>query len=170
MEGKISIIKLLGLPETFAVVLLTFSFILVLAPYFSGADFGLFKIPQFTDSARKKLKMVGPVIFLVLVILFVPIIRAPVPANSRSSESSNNDDKHPTVSNAQTKSISEPSIDDQVQGYLRRARELNDRAEFKEALTECEKAIAKEPQNQEALVLKKQITDAIEIEEKYRNH
>jgi tetratricopeptide (TPR) repeat protein len=79
LEERASIIKLLGLPETFAVLLLTFSFILLLAPYFSGADFGLFKIPQFTDSARKKLKLIGPIAFLALVMLFVPLIPRRVP-------------------------------------------------------------------------------------------
>lgn len=84
MEQRTSIIKLLGLPDTFAVVLLTFSFILALAPYFSGADFGLFKIPQFTDSARKKLKVIGPLLFLAIGMLFIPMIPQGVSRNSNN--------------------------------------------------------------------------------------
>lgn len=70
-------------------LLLTFSFILLLAPYFSGADFGLFKIPQFTDSARKKLKIIGPIVFLALVMSFVPMIRVPKPNAPNPSDNTN---------------------------------------------------------------------------------
>jgi tetratricopeptide (TPR) repeat protein/uncharacterized membrane protein YhdT len=101
LEERASIIKLLGLPETFAVVLLTFSFILTLAPYFSGADFGLFKIPRFTDFARKKLKLIGPIVFLVLVTLFVHMIPQRVSINSnnanRSDNNNNRSDANPNT-------------------------------------------------------------------------
>lgn len=172
MENKISIIKLLGLPETFAVVLLTFSFILLLAPYFSGADFGLFKIPQFTDSARKKLKIIGPIIFLVLVILFIPIMPKSVPAASSNTNSSNTDNKQSTANNALTKSNSDPTPTGahQVQQFLRRAKELNDNADFDAALIECKKVLDLEPENQEALNLKKEIEGNIEIRNRYRKN
>lgn len=84
MIDNSSLFKLVGLPDTFGVVLLSFSFILLLAPYFSGADFGLFKIPNFTESAKKWLKIIGPIAFGLCVLSFVPIIPKtnPTPSNS----------------------------------------------------------------------------------------
>ena len=70
---RISLYKLIGLPETFGVLLLTFSFILLLAPYFSGADFGLFKIPIFGEKGRRWLKIIGPVVLLVCAFPFLPV-------------------------------------------------------------------------------------------------
>lgn len=63
-----------GLPDPFGVVLLVFSFILLLAPYFSGTDFGLFKIPTVNDRARKLLKVIGPILFMFCIFLFAPIL------------------------------------------------------------------------------------------------
>jgi hypothetical protein len=72
---KASLFKLSGLPDSFGVLLLSFSFILLLAPYFSGADFGLFKIPVFTESAKKWLKIVGPIFFAICLLSFVPFFQ-----------------------------------------------------------------------------------------------
>src|ERR1051325_9626663 len=89
---KISVFKLLEWPDAFGVLLLSFSFILLLSPYFSGADFGLFKIPIFTKEAKKWLRIVGPILCLAVAFSFVPIIskKKAGPANgtgdSRSSE------------------------------------------------------------------------------------
>lgn len=66
----------LGIPDGFGAVLLTFGFILVLAPYFSGADFGAFKIPLFTERARKWLKIIGPVVFTLFILICIPFIPA----------------------------------------------------------------------------------------------
>jgi len=162
LEERVSIIKLLGLPETFAVVLLTFSFILALAPYFSGADFGLFKIPQFTDSARKKLKIIGPIIFLALVTLFVPMIPRQVSTNSNNANRSDNDNKQSNSNNTRIENAVSPTptvdVHAQAQQHIKRANELYDKADFEEALKECDKALALEPDNQEARDLKEQIT------------
>lgn len=73
--NRVSFFELSGLPVPFGVVLLSFSFILLLAPYFSGADFGLFKIPDFTLQAKKVLKIIGPVLFLLCVLSFVPLFQ-----------------------------------------------------------------------------------------------
>jgi hypothetical protein len=73
---KSSLFKLSGLPDSFGGVLLGFSFILLLAPYFSGADFGLFKIPTFTQGAKKWLKIIGPILFAVCVFAFIPVFPA----------------------------------------------------------------------------------------------
>lgn len=158
MEERVSIIKLLGLPETFAVVLLTFSFILLLAPYFSGADFGLFKIPQFTDSARKKLKIIGPIVFLALVMLFVPMIRVP---KSNDSVPSGNTNKPggPDTTPTQNDSNSATPLDVhvEVQQHLKRANDLYNNADLEGAVRECDKALELEPGNREARDLKEEI-------------
>src|SRR5215467_5546545 len=72
----ISLFKLSGLPDPFGVVVLIFSFILLLSPYLSGSDFGVFKIPMFGDPVRKWLKIVGPAAFLVVVFCYLPVFSA----------------------------------------------------------------------------------------------
>jgi hypothetical protein len=67
---------ILGIPLEFQVVMLTFIFILFLSPYFSNVDFGIFKIPEFTQKAKSKLKIIGPILLL---LFFIPIIPAPPP-------------------------------------------------------------------------------------------
>ncbi len=160
MEERASIVKLLGLPETFAVLLLTFSFILSLAPYFSGADFGLFKIPQFTDPARKKLKIIGPLIFLALVVLFVPIIptRVPKPAAPESVGSTNKPgvpDAAPTKND--TNRAAPTDVQAEVRQHIRRANELYNNADLEEAVEECDRALDLEPGNREARELRGEI-------------
>jgi hypothetical protein len=81
---KLSLLKVIGIPESFGVVLLTFSFILLLSPYFSGTDFGLFKIPTFTIPANKKLKIIGPIIFLLSSFSFAPIFTLNSASNPNS--------------------------------------------------------------------------------------
>jgi hypothetical protein len=166
LEERASIVKLLGLPETFAVLLLTFSFILLLAPYFSGADFGLFKIPQFTDSARKKLKIVGPIVFLALVILFVPLIpaRAPKPIEPNPADNTNKPggpDTAPTKSDSNR--ATPPDVHARVQQHVTRANELYKNAELEEAVKECDKALDLEPGNQQALDLKEHVKGTMKI-------
>lgn len=72
---KSSLFRLSGLPDPFGVVLLSFSFILLLAPYFSGTDFGLFKIPTFETKAKRYLKIIGPGVFLVCLLSFIPLFK-----------------------------------------------------------------------------------------------
>ena len=165
MEERASIIRLLGLPESFTVVLLIFSFILVLAPYFAGGDFGLFKIPQFTDNSRKKLRIIGPIVLLVLISLFVPIIPQHGAANLNNANRSDNDNTNARIE----KAANPPPVDvrAQVQQHIKRANDLythadND-ADFAEAVKECNEALALEPENQEALNLKERINKTWEV-------
>jgi len=65
---KISLLKLLGLPSEFGLALLILSLILLLAPYFAGHDFGVFKIPPFKYVVKKKLKIIGPILFILILI------------------------------------------------------------------------------------------------------
>lgn len=73
MVERVSLFKLSGLPDAFGVILLVFSFILCLSPYFSGADFGVFKIPLFTPTAKRWLRILGPVIFILVVLFYLPL-------------------------------------------------------------------------------------------------
>ncbi|HEX8161849.1 MAG TPA: hypothetical protein VF538_08260 [Pyrinomonadaceae bacterium] len=70
---KVSLIKLLGLPEAFGGTLIAFFFILLLSPYFSGADFGILKVPAFTDLAKKWLRLIAPILFASSVFIYLPI-------------------------------------------------------------------------------------------------
>jgi hypothetical protein len=135
--------KSLGLPEPFTALLLTFSLVLCLAPYFSGGDFGIFKIPQFTDSARKWLKIIGPILFLFFVMLFVPLIPLKTPITSGNAN----------------------RIDTQKQAQLHiaRAHDLYNQAKFDDAIKECDIALGLEPENRVAIDLKNHINVTMEI-------
>jgi hypothetical protein len=76
---KKSILITLGIPEEFGVLILTLSLILLISPYLSNVDFGVFKIPEFSQKAKSKLKVIGPILFLISVLLFIPIIPEPPP-------------------------------------------------------------------------------------------
>ncbi len=70
-----SLFKMSGLPDAFGVILLVLSLVLLLAPYFSGTDFGQLRIPLVNEGTKKVLKIIGPVIFLSCVLFFVPFFR-----------------------------------------------------------------------------------------------
>jgi len=72
-----SIIKATGLPEEFGLVLLIFSFILTLAPWLSGPDFGIFKVPQFSVRTRTVLRLVGPVFLIAVIAIHLPLLAPP---------------------------------------------------------------------------------------------
>ena len=67
-----NIFNLFGIPTEFGILLLTLSLILFLAPYFSGTDFGVIKIPIFSSKAKKRLILFGPFLILGTIILFLP--------------------------------------------------------------------------------------------------
>lgn len=71
-----SVFELLRLPVTFQVLLCTFFFILLLAPYFSGSNFGLFQVPTFTPRGQKRLRLMGPALFALVLGCFVPLTPA----------------------------------------------------------------------------------------------
>jgi hypothetical protein len=49
-----------------------FALILSLAPYMSGADFGIFKVPFLGQQTQKRLKILGPLSLVLAILLFVP--------------------------------------------------------------------------------------------------
>ncbi|MBV9925416.1 MAG: hypothetical protein JOZ96_10405 [Acidobacteria bacterium] len=160
MEERASVIKLLGLPDAFTGMLLIFSFILLLAPYLSGADFGPFKIPQFTDSARKKLKIIGPIVFLTLIVLFVPMIpaRAPKPNEPGPADNTNKPGSPGTTPPKNDENRATPiDVRAQVQQHVKRANELYNDADLEGALKESDQALDLEPGNREARDLKAEI-------------
>ena len=74
---KISIISKLGLPEKFGYTLLLLSLGLFLAPYFSGVDFGVVKVPALNESLSGFLLIGGPVLLLFTICLHVPVLLKP---------------------------------------------------------------------------------------------
>ncbi|MDG4551693.1 MAG: SH3 domain-containing protein [Candidatus Contendobacter sp.] len=64
------------IPSEFGKTLLGFAFLLLLAPYFSGKDFGLLKIPEFSNIQKKKIKLFGPLFFLLSISTFIPFFPA----------------------------------------------------------------------------------------------
>lgn len=92
MTDKTSLFELAKLPQPFGVTLLVLSLILLLSPYLSGADFGIFKIPSFTDRAKRNLKILGPIAFITMVLLFVPLISIH-PAQEPNSTTNSNSGK-----------------------------------------------------------------------------
>jgi serine/threonine protein kinase len=69
-------VELLPLPDAFGAILLVFTFILTLSPYLHGADFGVFKVPTFSASTRDTLTIIGPVTFILVIALYVPVWKA----------------------------------------------------------------------------------------------
>src|SRR6266566_1134624 len=71
---RVSILTSLGLPQDFGKVLLVLSLTLLLAPYLAGTDFGVVKIPAFSDAIQRRLKIFGPILFVLVVLIHVPIV------------------------------------------------------------------------------------------------
>ncbi len=71
MDGH-GLLAELGLPDQFGFLLLAISLILLLAPYLSGSDLGVLKIPQVTDAARRTLRALGPIAIAAAILLHVP--------------------------------------------------------------------------------------------------
>ncbi len=80
-KQRVSFFSLLKLPDTVN-VLLIFAFILLISPYLSGSDFGIFKIPSFSANLLQLLRIAGPIIFVVTLILFLPLWRKPLDKES----------------------------------------------------------------------------------------
>jgi hypothetical protein len=72
MPVKKSLMTKLGLPAAFGLLLLTLALVLLLAPYFSDADFGIFKVPALTAPMRHFLQYFAPVLLILLVLSFYP--------------------------------------------------------------------------------------------------
>ena len=74
---SISIVDISGLPETFGQILLVLFLILTLSPYLAGSDFGIFKVPNLGNTAKSRLKIWGPIMLIIGVLIHVPFIKSP---------------------------------------------------------------------------------------------
>lgn len=72
-EEKKSLLKVIGIPSEFGVVLLTFALLLMLSPYLGGTDLGIFNVPSFSQSTTNVLYVLGPIMLLGAIFLFVPL-------------------------------------------------------------------------------------------------
>lgn len=62
-----------GIPEAVSVGAVIITFILAIAPFASGHDFGIFKVPAFNHVTRQKLRILGPLLLIATLILFIPL-------------------------------------------------------------------------------------------------
>lgn len=67
-----SVFQCLGLPNEFVVLILSFCFIIFIAPYFEGMDFNIFKVPKLPETMKKFLKYFGPLILIIMIFCCVP--------------------------------------------------------------------------------------------------
>jgi hypothetical protein len=80
-----SIIDFLNIPSDFGNTLLIIGLILALSPYLGGLDFGVFKIPELPPPIRKRFKILGPIIFLAIFILYIPYPDIPEPEREKGN-------------------------------------------------------------------------------------
>ena len=73
-----SILNYLSLPTDFGKILLLFSLILSISPFLNGADFGIFRIPAFPPRVNDKLKIIGPIMLIIAIVLHVPFLGDPI--------------------------------------------------------------------------------------------
>jgi len=73
---KISAFNLAGIPEAFGTTLLVLFLILSLVPYFSGSDFGIFKIPVLAGTTKRKSKYLGPILLAITLIFHIPFFNS----------------------------------------------------------------------------------------------
>ena len=74
-----NVLDMFRIPPEFGLTLLTLSLILILSPYFSGVDFGVIKIPKLNSKTKKRLIIIGPILFISAVSLFIPYWSQPLP-------------------------------------------------------------------------------------------
>ena len=70
-----SLLQYLNCPEQFRDILLTFSFILFLSPYFNGCDFGIIRIPEFSNKLKKRLQFIGPILIILSIAINFPFFQ-----------------------------------------------------------------------------------------------
>src|SRR5437016_10021299 len=71
--GNTSTYEILGISKEFVVILLLLSLIFTMAPYAAGKNFGIFNIPPFEPTALRRLKALGPLLFLFFLALAIPL-------------------------------------------------------------------------------------------------
>ncbi len=67
-------LDVVGLPDSAGLMLLGVALIMLLSPYVGGADFGIFKVPEFSFRNDAAFKLVGPIATLFSLGTFAPIL------------------------------------------------------------------------------------------------
>jgi hypothetical protein len=70
----LTVLSYLNVPEQFGVTLLLLALVLLLSPYLAGTDFGVIKIPEFKPTAKRALRVIGPVAMLAALLLHFPLV------------------------------------------------------------------------------------------------
>jgi len=70
---KHSLLAMAGIPGAFGLTLLLVCLVLVLAPYLGGIDLKIITIPTVGPMIAKWLKWLGPVAFILVVLLHIPL-------------------------------------------------------------------------------------------------
>lgn len=84
MANRKSTFELMGLPQEFGVVLLTLALILLISPYLTNSDFGIFKVPKFPPGTLHSLRILGPVALAFAIALFIPFWKPSVLEGKRN--------------------------------------------------------------------------------------
>lgn len=85
-SDRTSVYQLSGLPGAFGKTLLTISLVLVLTPYFAGDKIGPVDIPDCSGKLKEALKVVGPVVFMIMIGVHLPLVRVRRTAGEREPE------------------------------------------------------------------------------------
>jgi hypothetical protein len=123
-----SILQRLGLPSEFGITILALTLTLSLAPYLSGADFGLLKIPPLALSIRRRLRVVGPCVLALAIVLHLPLLgsklrppKTATPTNvsriARPSQESSTTTSMSPVDNGPANANRRPTISRNVNSY-----------------------------------------------------
>ena len=68
-----SIAQRAGLPEAFQTTLLVLAIALALTPYLADASIGILKVPKLTIRQRRSMKIIGPLVVALVVVLVMPL-------------------------------------------------------------------------------------------------
>ena len=74
MSDLMNIRDYLGVGTTVGGAFLGIGLLLLLAPYLPGLELGPIKIPQFSKAVRARLKWIGPLTFLVALVVHIPLL------------------------------------------------------------------------------------------------
>jgi len=75
MSDRRNTLDLLGVPKEIGIILVTLCIILAISPYLGGSDLGIFKVPKLPIRSSQVLRYLGPLLFLLGLLLFLPCWR-----------------------------------------------------------------------------------------------
>ena len=74
MDGKLNILSASGLPAELGLLIGVLSLALLVVPLFAGQNYGLFKIPWFSQNNKKTYRKIGVVLLILTVALHIPFL------------------------------------------------------------------------------------------------